>query len=156
MKKVLRMDVDQVFIEEKNVGDYSLVDFVVELEFEFEDVMLILVLEVCVGMCFDVVLVCMFFEYLCSCLQVWFKDGYICLDGELCDFKYKVWGGEQVSIEEQLLFQDSVVQVEDIFFDIVFEDDIFIVINKLVGLVVYLGSGNWFGIMMNGLLYYVL
>ncbi|HEY1181716.1 MAG TPA: RluA family pseudouridine synthase, partial [Rhodocyclaceae bacterium] len=102
----------------------------------------------------DAALARMFPEHSRSRLQAWLKDGYIRLDGESLDPKHKVWGGEQVSMEEQLSPQDSAVQAEDIPLDIVFEDDTLIVINKPVGLVVHPGSGNWSGTMMNGLLHH--
>lgn len=148
------MDADQVPTEEKNAGDYSPADPVPDLESEAEEVTLIPVPEVCAGMRLDAALARMFPEHSRSRLQGWLKDGYIRLDGESRDPKYKVWGGEQVSIEEQLSPQDSAVLAEDIPLDIVFEDDTLIVINKPVGLVVHPGSGNWSGTLMNGLLHH--
>lgn len=43
--------------------------------------------------------------------------------------------------------------LEDILLDVLFEDEYLLVINKLVGLVVYLGVGNYSGILVNVLLF---
>lgn len=148
------MDADQAPTEEMNAGDYSPAGPVADLESESEDVTLIPVPEACAGMRLDAALARMFPEHSRSRLQTWLKDGYIRLDGESRDPKHKVWGGEQVSMEEQMSPQDSAVLAEDIPLDIVFEDDTLIVINKPVGLVVHPGSGNWSGTLMNGLLHH--
>lgn len=43
--------------------------------------------------------------------------------------------------------------LEFVLFDVIYEDDVFVVINKLVGFVVYLVVGNWSGMIFNGFLY---
>lgn len=47
-----------------------------------------------------------------------------------------------------------VIKVNDIFLDIFYEDDVLLIINKLVGLVVYLVFGYLEGILVNVFLVY--
>lgn len=47
-----------------------------------------------------------------------------------------------------------VIEVNDIFLDIFYEDDVLLIINKLVGLVVYFVFGYLEGILVNVFLVY--
>lgn len=69
------------------------------------------------------------------------------------DFKGKIVEGVEVEIIV-LIVDDSYIGFEDILFEVIFEDDDLIVINKFVGMVVYLVSGMFSGILVNVFLYY--
>lgn len=77
------------------------------------------------------------------------------LDGEvISETKRKVLGGEQLllAVPEEASVDEL---PEDIPLDVVFEDEVLLVINKPAGLVVHPGSGNRNGTLMNALLHHV-
>ncbi len=107
----------------------------------------------CAGQRFDQALAKMFPDYSRSRLQGWLKDGHILLDGKQVDGKTKVWGGEQVEMAPQLLPDELAFVPQDVPLDILYEDDTLLILDKVAGLVVHPGSGNWDGTVLNGLLY---
>ncbi len=89
-----------------------------------------------------------------SRLQGWMKDGMVLIDGEQRPPKFKVSGGEWLSLAEPPAIDADAGRAEDIPLTIVFEDAQLIVIDKPVGLVVHPGSGNWSGTLLNALLHH--
>ena len=109
----------------------------------------------CAGLRLDQALAQLFPQHSRSRLQGWLKAGHIVLDGApQAEAKRKVWGGEQLSVAEPPLPEETAQQAEDIALDIVFEDEALIVLNKPAGLVVHPGSGNWSGTLLNALLHH--
>ena len=106
------------------------------------------------GMRFDQVLVRLLPAYSRSRLQEWIGAGQISLNGIVATAKQKVWGGETIVVLPQIHPSEHQYQPEDISLDIVYEDDVLMVINKPVGLVVHPGSGNWNGTLLNALLHH--
>lgn len=105
------------------------------------------------GRRFDQVVADLFPEFSRSRLQQWIKSGQVTLDGEIKPAKYRVIGGEIVTVEAELV-PEGEWRAEPIALDIVHEDDALIVINKPMGLVVHPGSGNHDGTLLNALLYH--
>ena len=93
-------------------------------------------------------------EYSRSRLTQWIRDGFVRLDGKPTAPKTKVYAGQSVEVEEQLLPEDASYVAEDIFFPIVYEDEHILVVDKPAGLVTHPGSGNWTGTLLNGLLHH--
>jgi 23S rRNA pseudouridine1911/1915/1917 synthase len=93
-------------------------------------------------------------EHSRSRLQAWIKEGLIKLDGETVLAKTKVWGGEQVEINQPPNLQENAFKPENIPLEIVYEDDALLVINKPAGLVVHPAAGNWGGTLLNALLFH--
>lgn len=89
-----------------------------------------------------------------SRLQNWLKAGLVTVDGGQRDSKHRVCGGESLRVLEPLLSQETADQPEDIPLQVVYEDDVLLVIDKAVGLVVHPGSGNWSGTLLNALLHH--
>lgn len=87
-----------------------------------------------------------------SRLQAWIKSGELTVDGELRRSKDKVLGGEELEIEAQR--EQSGVSAEAVPFNIVYEDEDVLVVDKHAGLVVHPGAGNPSGTLMNGLLHH--
>ncbi|MDX5363222.1 MAG: 23S rRNA pseudouridine(1911/1915/1917) synthase RluD [Pseudazoarcus pumilus] len=108
----------------------------------------------CAGLRLDRALAQLYPEHSRTRLQTWLKDGHVLLDGAPRDAKYKVWGGERLSIDEPEPEVVLAERPEDIALDVVFEDDQLIVLNKPAGLVVHPGSGNWSGTLLNALLHH--
>ncbi|WP_424218443.1 23S rRNA pseudouridine(1911/1915/1917) synthase RluD [Azovibrio sp.] len=103
----------------------------------------------------DQVLAMLLPQYSRNRLQGWIKAGQVLVDGvaEL-ETKRKVRGGESVLLmalpDQEMLAQTP----EDIALDVVYEDEMLMVINKPAGMVVHPGSGNWSGTLMNALLHH--
>lgn len=108
----------------------------------------------CSGLRLDRALAALFPEHSRTRLQNWLKDGFVLLDGEARDAKYKVWGGELLQVVEPVPTAVLAEQAEDIPLEIVFEDESMLVIDKPAGLVVHPGSGNWSGTLLNALLHH--
>ncbi|RFC35955.1 MAG: ribosomal large subunit pseudouridine synthase D [Candidatus Nitrotoga sp. SPKER] len=93
-------------------------------------------------------------EYSRSRLQDWITQQQVKLDGAATTSKQKVWGGEEIEVILQSNPAEQPYQAEDIELNILFEDDSILIINKLAGLVVHPGSGNWHGTLLNALLHH--
>ncbi|MGE5385872.1 MAG: 23S rRNA pseudouridine(1911/1915/1917) synthase RluD [Betaproteobacteria bacterium] len=88
-------------------------------------------------------------------LQTWVKAGRVRVDGQVKDeSKFKLSGGEELIVDAAPDEHEGSGKPEDIPLNIVFEDDVLLVIDKPAGLVVHPGSGNWSGTMMNALLHH--
>lgn len=99
----------------------------------------------------DQALAQMFPEFSRSRLKAWLLGGSVLVDGEVWRPRDRVAGGE--TVELQAVPEVAVrAGAEEMFLDIVFEDDALLVVNKPVGLVVHPGAGNVAGTLMNGLL----
>lgn len=108
----------------------------------------------CAGMRLDQVLAKLLPEYSRSRLQDWITQQQVKLDGAAATSKQKVWGGEEIEVILQSNPAEQPYQAEDIKLNILFEDDNILIINKLAGLVVHPGSGNWNGTLLNALLHH--
>lgn len=93
-------------------------------------------------------------EYSRSRLQSWIRDERVRLDGESCNGRQKVWGGESIHIEASPDPSEAVHTPQEIALSVLFEDDFLLVIDKPAGLVVHPGSGNREGTLLNALLHH--
>jgi len=100
----------------------------------------------------DQVLAELFPQFSRSRLQQWVKSGELLLDGRPVAARYKVAGGETVTLGAELAGQ-SEVQPQAIALDIRYRDDHLLVINKPAGLVVHPAAGNPDGTLQNALLH---
>lgn len=89
-------------------------------------------------------------------LQKFIEDGNVLVNDEvITKIRQKIGEGDEIELlampqtEEQMAFTPEA----DVEFDVVYEDDTIIVVNKPAGLVVHPGAGNWSGTLLNGLLY---
>ena len=82
------------------------------------------------------------------------KAGSILVDGNEVKSNYKVKGGDEVKVLFSHPPYENLLVPEDISLDIIYEDDILVVVNKPAGLVVHPGHGNYSGTLLNGLLYH--
>ena len=99
----------------------------------------------------DVVLSDKFQDYTRSFIKNLIDKGLVFVDGKVQKAGYKFKGGEVVSIE--LLEPEKLeAKAEDIDFEIVYEDEYLLVINKPQGLVVHPCSSTKSGTLVNGLL----
>jgi 23S rRNA pseudouridine1911/1915/1917 synthase len=93
-------------------------------------------------------------EYSRSRIQSWIDDGHILLGGAPAKTSQKVWGGEALTVVPVVHPSEVEAEPEAIPLQVVYEDDAILVINKVAGLVVHPGSGNWTGTLMNALLHH--
>lgn len=82
------------------------------------------------------------------------KSGNIFVGENTVKSNYKVKSGDQVRVLFSHPPYENLLLPEDLPLDIVFEDEILIVVNKPPGVVVHPGHGNYSGTLLNGLLYH--
>jgi 23S rRNA pseudouridine1911/1915/1917 synthase len=87
-------------------------------------------------------------------LQVAAKSGYIMVNGVGVKQNYRVKGGDVVTMELPHPVREFELIPEQVDFEVVFEDDYVLVLNKPAGLVVHPGHGNYTGTLVNGLLHH--
>ncbi|MCR9279612.1 MAG: RluA family pseudouridine synthase [Pseudomonadaceae bacterium] len=99
----------------------------------------------------DAVAASQFSEFSRSLLSRWLKEGRLTCNGEILAAKQRLHGGEtlELTVPAQT---DGWHQAEIVDFDVLFEDEDLIVVNKPAGLVVHPGAGNASGTLVNGLL----
>lgn len=106
-----------------------------------------------IGRRFDQVAAELFADYSRSRLQQWIKQGVLQVDGHIQVPKYKLQGGEVLSLRTTLVPEGD-WQAEDIPLDIVFEDEHILVLNKSANFVVHPAAGNYSGTVLNALLHH--
>ena len=88
-----------------------------------------------------------------SRLQTWIKNEQVKLNGKIIiKPKQKVIGGEDLEVIPKLDDQGEWVP-QDIDFEVVYEDEHLLVVNKKAGLVVHPAAGHYHDTLVNGLLF---
>jgi 23S rRNA pseudouridine1911/1915/1917 synthase len=85
-------------------------------------------------------------------IQEWITNGAVLIDNHTVKTKYKVKGGESVTVEAAAKVQPA-WEAQDIPLEIVYEDEALMIINKPAGLVVHPGAGNADRTLLNALLH---
>lgn len=106
------------------------------------------------GMRLDAAAAKLFSDYSRNKMQDWIESGELLLDGKEAKVKDKIKAGQLLELDAELLdlHQDL---PEKIDFEIIYEDEVLLVINKPAGLVIHPAAGNLTGTLLNGLLYYL-
>jgi 23S rRNA pseudouridine1911/1915/1917 synthase len=105
------------------------------------------------GMRVDSALVQLVSEFSRSYLKQLIEQGSARLNGQVVvKVASKVKVGDLLAIDLQATPQSQAFQPEKVDFEVIFEDEHLLVINKPVGLVVHPAPGNWRGTLLNGLL----
>lgn len=84
----------------------------------------------------------------------WIKQGKVYVDDQILPAKHKVMGGEKVIIKACFEEPNLSFIPEDIKLNIIYEDEHLLVVNKVAGMVVHPGNGNWGGTLLNALIFY--
>ena len=88
-------------------------------------------------------------------LQGWIREGRVAIGGmPVSEPKFKLWGGEQISLAEAPDERTESSAPENIPLNILYEDESLIILDKPAGLVVHPGNGNWSGTLLNALLFH--
>ncbi|MDG1762962.1 MAG: RluA family pseudouridine synthase [Flavobacteriaceae bacterium] len=82
------------------------------------------------------------------------KAGSIFVNEQVVKSNYKVKAGDQVKVLFAHPPYDNLLTPEPLDLEIIYEDDILVVLNKPAGLVVHPGHGNYSGTLLNGLLHH--
>lgn len=90
-------------------------------------------------------------DYSRSRIQEWIRQGFVSINQQLCKPRQKVFNGDRVDLDvpEQARISDSPQPVE---FEILYQDEDLLVIDKPAGLVVHPAAGHQDGTLVNGLL----
>lgn len=83
------------------------------------------------------------------------RDGHIWVNDSIVKQNYKVKPGDEVKVLFAHPPHEFLLTPEDIPLDIVYEDDILLVVNKPAGMVVHPGHGNYSGTLINALLFHI-
>lgn len=87
-----------------------------------------------------------------SKVQRLIKDGQVLVNDNKVSSNYKVKNGDMILVNDDLNFEID-VKAENIFVDVLYEDDDLLVINKKSGMVVHPAPGHYTGTLVNALLY---
>ncbi len=82
------------------------------------------------------------------------KQGHIWVNSTQVKQNYKVKAGDEVKVLFEHPPYEFLLTPEDIPLDIVYEDDVLLVVNKPAGMVVHPGHGNYSGTLINALVYH--
>ena len=94
----------------------------------------------------------MFTDYSRTQIKKWIEDGKVLVNGEISQPREKVHENDEIELnpaEEQKVSWEP----EDIQFEVHFENEDFIIINKPAGLIMHPGSGCYDGTLSNGLIF---
>lgn len=83
------------------------------------------------------------------------KDGHVWVNESIVKSNYKVKAGDEVKVLFEHPPHEFLLVPEDIPLDIVYEDEVLLVVNKPAGMVVHPGHGNYSGTLINALIYHI-
>ena len=87
-------------------------------------------------------------------IQAAAKEGNIWVNQKPVKSNYKVKAGDKVQVMFEHPPYENLLVPEDIPLDIVYEDEVLLVVNKPAGMVVHPGHGNYSGTLVNALLHH--
>jgi 23S rRNA pseudouridine1911/1915/1917 synthase len=82
------------------------------------------------------------------------KDGNVWVNDAIVKSNYKVKAGDEVKVLFQHPPHEYLLVPENIPLNIVYEDEVLLVVNKPAGMVVHPGHGNYSGTLINALIYH--
>ena len=88
-----------------------------------------------------------------SYFQYLIDNQLVLVNGQSVKKRYKPKAGDEIEIEFAVT-PEMTLEPENIPFDILYEDEYLLAINKSAGMVVHPGAGNWSGTFANALLYH--
>lgn len=93
-----------------------------------------------------------FSDYSRVLLKGWIDSGELLVDGVRVKPRHRLRGGERLTLEATLEAREDWRSAQKVDFEVVYEDDDLLIVNKPAGLVVHPGAGNPDGTLVNGLL----
>jgi 23S rRNA pseudouridine1911/1915/1917 synthase len=107
-----------------------------------------------VGKRFDRVATELFPEFSRSQLTAWIRSGALVIDGRPAKPSFRLLGGEDMTLDAEVEQRAGWHLAQSVPFDVVFEDEHVMVVDKPAGVVVHPGAGNPDRTLVNGLLAY--
>lgn len=107
-----------------------------------------------VGKRFDRVATELFPEFSRSQLTAWIRSGDLVIDGRPAKPSFRLLGGEDLVLDAEVAQRAGWHLAQSVSFEVVFEDEDVLVVDKPAGLVVHPGAGNPDRTLVNGLLAY--
>lgn len=90
-----------------------------------------------------------------SKVQQALEEGFVLVNGKPVKSNYKIRPGDDILVYETRKSEIYEVLPEELPLDIVYEDDDLLIVNKVAGMVVHPGCGNYSGTLVNGLAHYL-
>lgn len=85
-------------------------------------------------------------------LQRWMEEGRVLLDGSVCLPRDRVRAGSVLEVDPGVAPPSVALPDPDVKFELLYEDEDLVVVDKPAGLVVHPARGHWQGTLVNGLL----
>jgi len=82
------------------------------------------------------------------------KDGHVWVNGAIVKSNYKVKAKDEIQVMFEHPPHEFLLVAEDIPLNIVYEDDVLLIVNKPAGIVVHPGHGNYSGTLINALIFH--
>ena len=82
-------------------------------------------------------------------------EGFITVNGAPVKSNYKIRPGDDIIVYETHKVENTDVVPEELPLNIIYEDDDLLIVNKVAGMVVHPGCGNYSGTLVNGLAWYL-
>jgi len=94
----------------------------------------------------------LFDDFSRATLSRWIAEGALTVDGVAVKPKQRLLGGETLLLDAELMPREDWASAQPVAFEIVYEDDDLLVIDKPAGVVVHPGAGNPDSTLVNGLI----
>ena len=104
------------------------------------------------GMRLDQLIALQLPEYSRSRIKNWMNAEKVLINGKTCSPKDKISSRSMIEIAIHPLEEVDIV-AENIPIDVIYEDEDFLVVNKISGMVTHTAAGNYSGTLQNALLY---
>ena len=88
-------------------------------------------------------------------VQQGIEAGFLTVNGKTVKSNYKIKPGDEIVLMSLVNPEHTVLKEEPIPLNIVYEDEVLMVINKPANMVVHPGVGNFSGTLLNGVAYYL-
>ncbi len=88
-------------------------------------------------------------------IQTAARGGHVWVNGKVVKQNYKVKAGDEIKVLFEHPPHEFLLKPEDIPIDVVYEDDVLMVVNKPAGMVVHPGHGNYSGTLINALIFHI-
>lgn len=88
-------------------------------------------------------------------IQQALDEGHILVNASAVKSNYKIRPGDEIVVYDNRSPETAEVIPEEIPLDIVYEDEVLLIINKPAGMVVHPGCGNYTGTLINGVSWYL-